>query len=223
MCWPQVGRGRERRRRSSNCTGLATSVKRRAVAAVDLGQVAVGERLRIVGQLARALHRRPHALDVRERVAPLGERARREDARRARARTRSRFSKRALPSAKRGSADQVGAAEVAAEVGPEAIRLQHVEEEPAAVLGAVAVDDRVRRLGAVEGGQLHARVSFVATMSGARIHIAVPSSETSTTRRLAGALAPEERGRDAAGDRHAADRVAEGGALHDRRRRAGAA
>ena len=43
-----------------------------------------------------------------------------------------------------------------------------------------------------------------------------PSSDTSTIEGVAGALAAKQRGRDAAGDRHAAEHVAERGALVDR-------
>jgi hypothetical protein len=50
-------------------------------------------------------------------------------------------------------------------------------------------------------------------MSGERTQMAVP---TRRPRSPAGALALEERGRDAAGDRHAADEVAERGALLER-------
>ena len=54
-------------------------------------------------------------------------------------------------------------------------------------------------------------------MSGDSTHSAVPSSDTSTSMPLAGALALEERGGDAAGDRHAADEVAERRPLLERR------
>jgi hypothetical protein len=45
----------------------------RAVAAIDDGQVVVGLCLRVVVHLARALHRRPHALGFCERRPPFGE------------------------------------------------------------------------------------------------------------------------------------------------------
>jgi hypothetical protein len=63
--------------------------------------------------------------------------------------------------------------------------------------------------------------SFDAMMSGAMTHIAVPRSETSTTDGSPVRSRRKSAGRDPAGDRHPARRVAERRPLHHRRAGAG--
>ena len=66
--------------------------------------------------------------------------------------------------------------------------------------------------GSPDGGACQARpMSWETAMVPPSAHMAVDSSDTSTTVGLAGALAVQQRGRDATGDGHGADRVAERG------------
>ena len=224
VCWPVLGAGRERRRALVELHRARHQRERRRRRRVDLRQVAVGDRLRIVAHLARALHRRPHALDGVERS--------RHSASVCAANTSSssathssRFSKRAMPLSKRGSAIMSAPAEVPAEVGPEPVGLQHVQEEPAAVLRPVAVDDRVRRLVRLKPGiscRCRRSSSLLETMSGRQDPHGRAEQRDVDDRRLAGALAAEERRRRCPPAMvMAAGRVAEGGALHDGRVGAG--
>ena len=108
--------------------------------------------------------------------------------------------------------EEVLEAEVLAHVGEVAAGLQHGEVDPAAVGGPEVADDRVHR--EVHAARRAARGGITSPVSialstrqrhrpGADAH-----QRHVDDRRLTGALPREQRGRDAAGDRHAADRVA---------------
>src|SRR5262249_35065664 len=112
--------------------------------------------------------------------------------------------------------DESVASEVAAESGPELVRLEHVQEQPASVLGLIAVPDRMRRFRALEDGHLLIGEPRHHDVGREDPHRRAEQRDVDHGRH-AGALAAEERRRDATGHRHATRRVAEGGALHDRR------
>ena len=182
VCWPQSGRGRQRRASSRRTApGSRPSVNVVPSPRSTSRQVAVGERLRIVAApRARVCIGAHTPSTVVERLAPLGERARREHRRRARATHSCRFWKRAMPLSKRGSVIR-SARSSAGRSRPRSGRAAACSGRASARPWSVAVDDRVRRLACAAKAGISWSVSFASTMSGARIHIAVPSSETSTT------------------------------------------
>ena len=115
----------------------------RPLVALDRAQVPVGLHLHVVVQLDRQLVRRPHTLGIEELVLPLVER----------------------PLGERGVegpdalglvlaaccvifeprvVDELGTTDLAAQVGPVAVGLQHAQHEEATILGLVTAHQRIR-------------------------------------------------------------------------------
>ena len=195
----------------------------RPVSPVDRRQVSVRHRLDVVVHLAGALQRGPHPLRVGETLAPFRKRALGEDpVERLDAVDPVLEAHPAVGKARIG--DQLRMAEPRTQIRPVAVGLEHVEEEPATVAGAVAVDDGVGGARAVRGGQVDPEELRGHDVGGEHPHRRAEQRDVDDGG-LAGALATEERGRDPAGDRHRAGRIPECRALHDggggRRRREG--
>ena len=113
--------------------------------------------------------------------------------------------------------EDVGSPDGRGEDRPEALRLQHHEDEPLAVGAEVGADERVRRARHVARGGQHEAVHERGGDVG-RQHPERGAEERDVDLEpLAGAFALEERGRDPARDRHAADEVAERRPLLERR------
>src|SRR5262245_14601841 len=210
---------RQRGRRLVELHRVGDEGEAAALAAVDLLHVAVRERLAVGQQLARLLHRRPRALHVVEGGAPLVERARREHGVELRDAGLAVLEAR-LHVAVARIGRQLGPPDAAAEVRPVAVCLEHHEHHPALVASLVAVHARVEHLLARHGrerlhlGRQQARGDDVGREHP---HRRVEQRDVHDGA-CAGALAREQRGRDPPGDGHAADAVAEGGALAGRLR-----
>ena len=124
----------------SNCTGLAhTRTVPGGRGRVE--EIAVRLHLRIVGQVERALERAPDALGRAKDGGPLVPRLRGEVA----AELRGDLLASGLPRlGRRVALEQVPPPDRLREVRPEALGLEHHEDDPLAVLAAVVPDQRVR-------------------------------------------------------------------------------
>ena len=173
-------------------------------------QVAVGRDLDVVVGLERGLHRRPDPLHRRQPLSPLRHVGRRELL----AQDPDALAVVGLAGRRVDEArvvDEVGATDVRAEVGPEAVRLEHHQGDPATVLGLVRVaGDGVRPVvGPVDGD-----VDALEELGGHDIGRDIPHGDVEQgdvdglgpTRRRA----LVERSRDSSGDRQATHDVAEG-------------
>src|SRR5437773_2970914 len=175
-----------------------------------LEQVAVGLDLRVLGQVERALQRPPDALRGAQDARPLVARPGREVACQL---LGDLLALLLSGGGRRVALEEVPAADRLREVRPEALRLEHHEDDRLPVPADVVPDQRVRR-----DAHLARRGQQDAVHEGGddvgREHPQGRAEERDVELdALAGLLAPEERRRHAARDAHPADEVAEGGPL----------
>ncbi len=164
----------------------------------------------VVGGLQGVLHRRPRPGQGGEPLAPLRA-ASAWPSLRAESRTAAAvFSAIDSAVANRGSSTRSVEVDVPAHVGPELRRLHHHQGDVAVVGGRVHPHQRVDRRAVHARRGLHHQLAEVAGQRDGVAHRPQPAAQQGNVhdRRLAGALALEQRGRDAAREVGARDGVA---------------
>ena len=196
--------------------GRGHHLERRAARGLAVLHVAVGDALRVDGALERVLHDAPLAGEVGQAFAPLGHGVLGEGLLHERLRLQAVLDQPGVVGEARVG-PELGPPDRDAELGPVAAGLQAAEGERALVLGLVVAHQRVqpRR---VRRRAAPRRVADEREREGlAHGPHAGAEQRDVDGRRLAGALAVEERAHDAAGDGHGADGVAEARAREGRR------
>ena len=164
--------------------------------------------LRVDGALERVLHDAPLAGEVGQPLAPLGHRVLGEGLLQERLRLQAVLDQPGVVGEARVGAE-LGPADGHAELGPVAAGLQAAERERALVLGLVVAHQRVqpRRVGRRAAPRRAADEREGEGLAHGP-HAGAEQRDVDR-RRLAGALAVEQRAHDAAGDGHGPDGVAE--------------